>query len=534
MSFLLATYLTNFRVVLAKEEFAQTLEQLQILSNEELIKNYQLIQDPSTLVKADAVFATGFGFQKPPKALRLALGWSPSGIEQLSDLEKLGITFDEDDSHMVELVEISSDMIDAALMGSGKPGAECLRRWLKDNYKAEEALTLTPKDPYVKAVNFTTDNELILYLEILRGISSSFMKALGQRRKASVPGGQETSIAFVSQIHSSIKQANLHFEKIGVHDRQLTHNVELEKSLLSQSQQKVGYFDNYLDHPWISGLEILDECQNASAHGCLTAMSRHFLTIVLHSYNAAHRVGLVQDITILEKMCNELEMAVFREQRPSKKFGSCFYRLVGGKIEIKHNPENTFSIMRDWAARTGRPQVATLPNSRTYDLKLPDKGLLEGPTFEDISLAHACWLADGQGPIPENTWSLIEKKLGDQRPKRSNQKDSTSVRMSKLRKAIEPEFAGDFPVAGINFYALYSACERFLTKVGERRRAVGRVNLEGTFRRTGWNVLDTFLCAADDLTPEMIHVLGYLLLEPMLDEFKGKNTPILKSSALHR
>ncbi|MCJ1244645.1 hypothetical protein MMC30_001844 [Trapelia coarctata] len=161
ISFLLAAYLTNFHVSLAKEEFSQSLAKLRISSNEGLLKSYQLAQEPSTLIKADAVFATGFGFQNPPKALRLALAMEASKLARFDELAKVGITYDKGDSHMKELVELVSDLKEATAQGSDQPGAESLLKWLKDNESQNNFTAIKSDDPLLKAGDFISLGHLL-------------------------------------------------------------------------------------------------------------------------------------------------------------------------------------------------------------------------------------------------------------------------------------------------------------------------------------------------------------------------------------
>jgi len=472
------------------------------------------------LVKADAMFATGFGFQKPPQALRLALALGGSNFEQLDELAKIGIIHDKGDAHMTDLIDLISDLRKALAQGGDQPGTDSFLKWLEDNYGQKDITKFLLDDPSLKATNFTTSNELVVHLEILRVISLSYSAGLQQWRKSSMLRGPATLFAFCKQVHSSIQPTSALFEFSDAEHEVKRKNAIFEEMVLGLSRCKVSLINSYLDHPWIVGWDVLNFSESAASRGCATAICRHSLTIVLHSYNAARQPGFLKEITVLERLCNDLQMAVFREERPTRKFGSCFYRLIGGQIDFKNDPDNLFATMRELKASCGRPQAATLPNSHTYDLKMPKKTWRVRPNLNDISLAYACGSNVKPGTLSDNAWSLIDKKLGIQSTKRPKKAEGTSVRMSKLRRVIEPEFAGDFPIAGINFFALTSACESLLRKVGERALHIGIS--DPTLRDKGWYILNMFLCGADDPYPELVEIFGQCMLEPMSDEFTGK------------
>ena len=67
---------------------------------------------------------------------------------------------------------------------------------------------------------------------------------------------------------------------------------------------------------------------------------------------------------------------------------SCFYRLFGGRLEFKANQKSLLALLR--ATKSGL-KPATLPNSRTWEVAMPDEAVVR-TAIADIS--HAYTLCD--------------------------------------------------------------------------------------------------------------------------------------------
>ena len=419
-------------------------------------------------------------------------------------------------------MKILSAICEWRLKGNDRPGTPSVRNWICNNCNPANLTSSKPESSVPK--KFTTQAEVVVDLEILYGISTSYAWNVNQTNASPVLFGRDASIAYAGEVLRSIKSTKHHFLDFSASDSLRTLNAQFEARVLNMSTRKALTDQPYLDHPWIAGIDDWVMCQNAALLGCLLAVDKHFLTVLLHSYNAALQIGWLQEVPILERLCNHLEMAIFREPRPTSGFGSCFYRLVGSKIEHKPDPESFVALIRPINTKNRGRKAATLPISRSLTTIFPSSNWKVRPHAMDISLTHACnsnWSGSGDAVLTKNGWARIEKKLANQEIPVIQHKNQNSARMYKYRRAIEPEFTGDLPVAGINYYALFSACESALREVGKRHKKQCEDDPNTTRVDTRFDVALGFILTANDLPEECIESLKTLLFEPIIKEFEG-------------
>ena len=493
MHLILATCLTNHHAFLAKEALAESLRQLHITTNEDLIKAYQLAIDPLALADSNAVFTSGIGLSAPVEALKICVVLSVSRASSIG-LQKLGIDEEEEiDGHVFELVELLNFVMEDRFEENDRPGARNVWKWISDNCKPKDIATgtLSLKDRLLAVTSFSTQPELIVDMEILHAISTGYTaEAEVQKSKLSIFEALNTSIACAKELRSSIKSSKESFN----------HSVYFSDSMVAKLfyltiadwEAKLHRYvdpdfqrDNRsLRHPWIAGLETFEMCNTAALVGSMIAVQGQLIVTILHSYNAARHLLWLPENTVLEKLCNYLELAIFREPRPSSRFGSCFDRLAGSKFETKSNPLSATAVYRKAKIAHGIPvsEPRTLSNSRTYNLAFPKHRFVHmRSTLADISLTYPCQtMSDPKGKStiedikrlfrPEGTmrehWARIEKHLSKQKLRPEEVKNETSARMIRYRRVIEPKFTGELPVAGINYLSLFSACEKVLRKTG--------------------------------------------------------------------
>ena len=529
---MLAVCLTNYHVSLAKESLAESLSQLHISTTEELLMAYQQLVEPTALINSDTIFASGHGFTVPVEALQILGSFykSPKAPSERYEAKK---TFEKKDFHSAGIMKILSSIFEWRLEGEERPGTQTVRTWVYSNYKPENLISSKLGSSVPKS--FTTQTEVVVDLEILYGISSSYAWNIKPTVASPVLSGRDASISFAAEILRSIKSTKNGFVYSGDSDPLRTINAKFEATVLQVSLRKAVTDHPYLDHPWIAGIGAWTLCEYASLLGCQMAVDKHFLTVLLHSYNAARQIGWLHEVPILERLCNDLEIANFREPRPTSRFGSCFYRLLGSKIEYKSNPESFVSQVRATKVKHKGPKAATLTTSRTYDLTFPSKSWLVRPQLKDISLTYQfnqIWSGFGDAAVTRETWAQVEKKLLKKDIPALEHKNQTSARMFKYRHAIEPEFTGDLPVAGINYYALFSACESALQEIGKRHKILCKGDPKTTTLDKGFCVAHGFILTADDPPDECPEGLKTLLFQPIVNEFQGDDFLCFLSSAL--
>ncbi|MCJ1433443.1 hypothetical protein MMC27_002804 [Xylographa pallens] len=530
---MLAVCLTNYHVSLAKEALAECLSQLHISTIEELIMAYQQLVEPTALISLDTIFTSGIGFAVPVEALQI-LGSFYKSLKTPSERFEAKRTFEKRDSHSAGIMKILSGIFEWRLEGVERPGAQSVRTWVYGNYKPEN-LTASKQGNSVPK-SFTTQTEVVVDLEVLYRISSSHAWNINPTVASPILSGRNASISVAAEILRSIKSTKNRFVYSGASDPLRKINANFESTVLEVSLRKAVTDHPYLDHPWIAGIDAWTLCQNAALLGCQMTVNKHFLTVLLHSYNAARQIGWLQEVPILERLCNDLEMAIFREPRPTSRFGSCFYRLLRSKIEYKSNPDSFVSQVRATSIKYTGPKAATLTTSRTYDLTFPTKSWLVRPQLMDISLTYRfnqIWSGFGDVTVTKEGWAQVEKNLAKQNIPVIEHKNQTSARMFKYRHVIEPEFTGDLPVAGINYYALFSACERALQDIGKRHKIQCKGDPNTTTLDKGFSVAHGFILTADDPPDRCPEALRTLLFEPIVKEFRGDYFSCFLSSALH-
>ncbi|MCJ1380447.1 hypothetical protein MMC17_003551 [Xylographa soralifera] len=530
---MLAICLTNYHVFLAKEALAESLKQLHMSTIEELVIAYQNVVEPTALISSDTIFTSGAGFSVPVEALQV-LGTFYRSSKVPSELLKVKRTFEKRDCHSAGIMKILSAICEWRLKGTDRPGTPSVRTWIYNNYKPENLAASKIGKSVPKRL--TTQTEVVVDLEILYGISASYAWNLTPTIASPVPSGRDASIIFAAEILRSIKSVKNRFLYSGASDPLRTLNAQFEKRVLDMSTRKALTDQPYLDHPWIAGIDDWVMCQNAALLGCLMAVNKHLLTVLLHSYNAARKIGWLQEVPILERLCNDLEMAIFRELRPTSGFASCFYRLIGSKVEHRPDPEGFVSLIGATNTKHRGRKAATVPTSRSFNLTFPTSSWKIRPHAMDISLTHACnnnWSGSSDAVLTKNGWARVQKKLANQNTPALEHKNQTSARMYEYRRAIEPEFIGDLPVAGINYYAMFSACENALREVGKRHKIQCEGDPNNTIVDEGFYVALGFILNADDPPKGCIEILRTLLFEPIIQEFQGDFSLRLLSSALY-
>ncbi|MCJ1288092.1 hypothetical protein MMC26_007446 [Xylographa opegraphella] len=519
---MLATCLTSYHVFLAKQRLEETLKQLHISTVEELGVAYQHIGEPTTLINSDTMFASGAGFSVPLVALQVQgiFFRSPTASSELLNAKRI---LEKKDCHSAGIMKILSAICEWRLQGTDRPGTPSVRTWICDNCEPETVTAAKPMNSVQKKI--TTQTEVVIDLEILYGISTSYAwHAI--RKYASPPlTGRDANIALAKEILRSIKSTRNRFLYSGAPDHLRTLSAQFEARVQNMSHRRALTDQPYLDNPWIAGIEDWVMCQDAAMLGCLMAANKHLITVLLHSYNAARQTGRLQEVPILERLCNDLEMAVFRQPRPTSGFGSCFNRLVGSKLEHTPDAETFLSLMRVTNTQHKGRKAAAIPTRPSFDILYPTSGWKVRPQAMEISLTHACannWPGFCDAVLTKKGWARIEKKLVKQNIPALEHNNQTSARMYKYRRAIEPEFTGDLPLAGINYYSLFSACDSALREVGKRHKKQCGDDPNATMVDTGFYVALGFILTADDLPEGCIESLQTMLFEPIIKEFQDK------------
>ncbi|KAK5323367.1 hypothetical protein LTR93_005420 [Exophiala xenobiotica] len=108
-----------------------------------------------------------------------------------------------------------------------------------------------------------------------------------------------------------------------------------------QAYARYKCWDIYFQSPWVAGnqlLEILDSCHY---YGMRLFNYRHYVGAVLHSYNALRQLGGLEEIPILESLCEQFGGIFFPAgSRPKGSFRACWSRYVGARLKFKKGHRN--------------------------------------------------------------------------------------------------------------------------------------------------------------------------------------------------
>ena len=230
--------------------------------------------------------------------------------------------------------------------------------------------------------------------------------------------------------------------------------------LLFQSQLRdyIGQtrFDLYYQAPWVAGQHMQEILFFATYYGLQLCDRHNYLAAVLHLYNLLVQLQILGDkIPLLESLCSSLRDSVFLGSLPSRNYHSHFIRYLGGRLDISN---------------------ASGHQHQTCQLKIPKSaGTRCEPTrrLRPGQISRFYDIANRRYAIDADKWTDVyqaKKRSKATRQEKARMEDrihrnSFAVSLLQLKDYVAPEFAGDFPVARINYFAIHLVCVRVLEKI---------------------------------------------------------------------
>lgn len=95
-------------------------------------------------------------------------------------------------------------------------------------------------------------------------------------------------------------------------------------------------WDIFFQAPWVAGNHILEMLDMCFYYGMRLIRYRHYVGSVLHSYNVLKRLAAMEEIPLLEHLCNTYTTLFFPGgQRPTNRFAASWARFVGARLKFK-------------------------------------------------------------------------------------------------------------------------------------------------------------------------------------------------------
>ncbi len=234
-----------------------------------------------------------------------------------------------------------------------------------------------------------------------------------------------------------------------------------------QAYAKYKCWDIYFQSPWVAGnqlLEILDSCHY---YGMRLFNYRHYVGAVLHSYNTLRQLGGLEEIPILESLCEQFSSVFFPAgSRPKRSFRACWSRYVGARLKFKkgHRNRNSSDAWCMAIPAHAARRAAGLGAQSEQDLSKVDC-LLFRVKQQDYHVSDDVWDsvndAAAKASKPPGT-----RKVGRSSSTTSRESLAPERRLLDLAEATQKSFDASVadtnrctvPVARLNMFAVFEKC----------------------------------------------------------------------------
>ncbi|KAF4537495.1 NADP-dependent leukotriene b4 12-hydroxydehydrogenase [Lasiodiplodia theobromae] len=276
--------------------------------------------------------------------------------------------------------------------------------------------------------------------------------------------------------------------------------------------------DLYSQSPWTGGQQMVQTLAYALEAGLSLCNQRGIVGTVLYGYNAVQQLSDAPvKNPLLDALSNLLLDAVFLGRLPASNMHSIWMRFLGGGVEKKSA-----------RGKDGKKFSITFPKRPTDSNNTAD--FQKRIDAFSLSLFHnlyeSYWM--GRPEFWAQVFSNREKKTVSKAE--SIQLDIKLHRrpfgeaLYMMSDVVSSEFNSEFPVAKVNFFAVYTTCVDMLTEISRRATANPPEEL-----RWAWDlgVIDSHVDAAAGFT-----FMNHLLQDIDVRSSKGDKANISKHSGL--
>lgn len=275
-------------------------------------------------------------------------------------------------------------------------------------------------------------------------------------------------------------------------------------------------WDFYYQAPWVAGSQMLWMLSQANDYGMMLCNRRRYLGAVLHLYNCLKQLDQIEaEPVLLERLCEVLGPQVFgSDSRPRTDFFKVWARYVGGELEYdpllhhatpfyhSYNPQE--DQLKFWPRdRLWRVATHKIENDKRISLsKISYFYALESIKYEvdtvegTTALARMLDIKNKGGDATDEETEKIRDILAYQ---------FLALSFEDMQPSIVSELEGEFPIARINWFAVYITCTGILEAIGKHLQA--NTSDPEQKRRTGYDYhitgvrfIEMFLADADQGT----------------------------------
>ncbi|KAK3629730.1 hypothetical protein LTR56_017849 [Elasticomyces elasticus] len=228
-------------------------------------------------------------------------------------------------------------------------------------------------------------------------------------------------------------------------------------------------FDLYFQSPWVCGGHILTMVEALFYYGLRLFSYRNYVGSVLHMYNLLRELSSLEEIPILEHICQAFEQTFFPGGRPNCHFRACYTRYRGGRLHFdshssthKNGCHSVRVPVHTARATSGMGKRAEMKDCR---LDYRRVSMLMEIKHKDYRLDTATWdrLLSGNGAHQEQS-PKSPKRTGicshHRQPSQGSCLPDYGTRLLSLGEAVKADFEGPMPVAKLNLFKIYLACVR--------------------------------------------------------------------------
>ena len=349
----------------------------------------------------------------------------------------------------------------------------------------EDVLRPTAEDPEAyepPESSYTLSTPGIFGLMILVESTKSFMlpgnappQTMNCRLKAlSLARDMRASLMAINKSRPVIPGSNGHYPICA--DGKLIKGLELLENDLAAFLARARW-DFYYQAPWVAGSQMLWMLSQANDYGMVLCNRRRYVGAVLHLYNCLKQLGKIKaEPVLLERLCEILGPQVFRSVSPPRTdFFKVWARYVGSELEYDPRLHHACPFYESYSPQ--EDGLSFRPRDRLWRVathKIPDDKRI---SLSRISHFYALESIKYEVGSEEGIATLarmlhVKEKGGDATDEETEQlhdilfSEFLAITVEKMQPLIVSELEGEFPIAKINWFAVYLTCTGILDLLG--------------------------------------------------------------------
>ncbi len=297
--------------------------------------------------------------------------------------------------------------------------------------------------------------QLVFGMELLLSSYKTFIRPDGVLNDTNC---RISALKFAQEVSKSVGAAMASLEHV-IHSH--SDSLAMQSLVLNVFQNEINSyqqekrFDLYHQAPWVATSHMIEILHHSMDLGGQLCCQYGFVGAVLHLYNAL-RVCRTEmpKIAIFERLCSLFLQPLLLGSRPDKNFSSCFRKALGGKLEKtwENGTRPSFALSKPKPAMT---HTRNDPGRKTLFYSLHNN--YYGPT-EDMWI-QVCAGKSAVATITQDRKHEILSELNSV---------PFNVTVDRMKDAILPEFAGEFPVTRVKYFDVLALCIRVLVSFASK------------------------------------------------------------------